>query len=132
MTALAPQALAIALGVLVLAEGAYLFLRKRFPAFRPRLTYHLWALALATLAALAFAGLDLEARLGTKLLMAAVLVLSAVVLYALVEALVLLRPWNAELGPSMPSCASWCRGTGWRPPPTRRPSKRTARPPVAN
>ncbi len=105
MTALAPQALAIALGVLVLAEGAYLFLRKRFPAFRPRLTYHLWALALATLAALAFAGLDLEARLGTKLLMAAVLVLSAVVLYALVEALVLLRPWNAELGPSMPKLA---------------------------
>ncbi len=105
MTALTPQSLAVGAGALLAAEVAYLLLRKRFPAFRPRLTYHLWAVALAVLAAIAYSGASPEANLGGRLLLAAVLVLSAVVLFALVEALVLLRPWKPDRGPSMPKLA---------------------------
>ncbi len=103
MPAPAPEALAVALGALVLLEGGYLLLRKRFPGFRPRLTYHLWALALATVAALMTVGFELGP--GVRLVLAAAVVLSAVVLFALVDALVLQRPWNAELGPSLPKLA---------------------------
>ncbi len=103
MTALTPKALAIALGALVLLELFYLLLRKRLPGFRPRLRFHVLALALAALVALD--GFHGDASFGVKLIQAVAVVFFAMVLFALVESLVLQRPWKPELGPSMPKLA---------------------------
>ncbi|HZI63909.1 MAG TPA: mechanosensitive ion channel family protein [Thermoanaerobaculia bacterium] len=88
------------LGVLVALEFSYILLRRSLPRFRHRFVYHLWALAVA---AVAFLVRTPDA--GTylwRLAVAVALFLTAAILFALLEAAVLLRPWHPARGPMLP------------------------------
>ncbi len=91
---------AYGLGILVALEFAYVLLRRTLPRFRHRFVYHLWALAAATLAFLVRTP-HAEGSLW-RVAVAAVLFLTAAVLFEIFEAGVLLRPWHAAQGPMLP------------------------------
>jgi len=97
------EVLGIAAGLILALEVLYFVLRKRVPRFRLRLLYHLWVLNLA--------GMLVLHRLGPgyprlwQIAAASAVLLSTLVLFALVETLILLRPWNPDRGPIMPKLA---------------------------
>lgn len=95
-------ALASGLGLVLALEVAYLLLRRAAPRFRLRFLYHAWVLALAATAFLLASGIGEQRLVVWNCAVAAVLVLSVLVGFALLEALVLVRPWDAARGPMMP------------------------------
>ncbi len=98
---------AVAVGgvVLLALEVLYLLLRKRVPRFHLNLLYHLWALSLAVLAALRSLGIDLLGSAVGGLVSTVALLLTTLVLYSLVDALILQRPWGKDQGPLVPKLA---------------------------
>ena len=98
-------ALPYAAGVFAALEVAYVLLRRAAQRFRPRLLYHLWALSVAVLAGLVVTPYaDPEAR-PWQTLTAVSIVLSSIIGFALVEALVLVRPWDPRRGALIPKLA---------------------------
>jgi small-conductance mechanosensitive channel/CRP-like cAMP-binding protein len=96
-----PQALGLAAGLILALEVLYFFLRKRAPWFHLRLLYQLWVANLALL--VVFNGLDFERPF--QFAAASAVLLSTLVLFALVDALILQRPWNPDRGPFIPKLA---------------------------
>jgi small-conductance mechanosensitive channel/CRP-like cAMP-binding protein len=86
-------------------EVAYLFLRRALPRFQLRLLYHLWALGVGAVAALVAAGLPAPLEAVWKAVAAAAVLLTAIVLFGVLEAAILVRPWDARRGPYMPKLA---------------------------
>jgi small-conductance mechanosensitive channel/CRP-like cAMP-binding protein len=98
-------AVAYAVGVVVTLEVGYFFLRRTAPRLRLRWLYHTWALVVGGTAYLVRSGVG-ETRLGLwNWCVGAALVLTALVVFAMLEALVLVRPWDASRGPMMPELA---------------------------
>lgn len=94
------------LGVFVALEGLYFLLRRFLPRFRMTVLYHLWALAVATWVSLErLPMLDMDQTTAWKVVVAAVLLLSGLVAFAVVDALVFQRPWRPVAGPLMPKLA---------------------------
>ncbi len=96
---------AVAGGILLVAEALYLLLRKRVPRFRLKLLYHLWALSLVALAALQTLGIDLLGSTLGGIASTVALLLTTLVVYALVDALILQQPWGKDQGPLVPKLA---------------------------
>lgn len=99
-------ALLSGLGALVALEVLFVALRRFLPRFRLGLLYHLWALCVALVAALArlpLSGMDETAVF--RLAVAMTIVLSGLVAFAVVDALVFQRPWRPASGPMMPKLA---------------------------
>ena len=86
-------------------ETLYFLLRKRVPRFHLNLLYHLWALSLAALAVFQFLGINLLGSTAGGIASAMALLLTTLVLYALVDALILQRPWGKDQGPLVPKLA---------------------------
>lgn len=97
--------LAYAVGVVVALEVAYLFLRRTAPRLRLRSLYHAWALLLGATTFLLRSGMGAQRLTLWTWCVSGVLVLTALVAFALLEALVLVRPWDARRGPMMPELA---------------------------
>lgn len=95
-------ALPYALGAFAALEVVYVLLRRASQRFRPRALYHLWALVVAALAGLLATPYARTGSLVWKWLDGAALVLSAVIGFALIEALVLVRPWDPRRGAFIP------------------------------
>ena len=91
-------------GVLVALELAYLLIRRSLLRFRLRVLYHLWALVLGLLAALYRAGVD-PASPFWQVITAAAVLLTTLVLFVLLDALVLQRPWAPRRPPMLPKLA---------------------------
>jgi len=96
---------AVAGGILLVAEALYFLLRKRVPRFRLKLLYHLWALSLAALAALQALEIDLLGSTVGGIASTVALLLTTLVVYALVDALILQQPWGKDQGPLVPKLA---------------------------
>jgi small-conductance mechanosensitive channel/CRP-like cAMP-binding protein len=92
------RAFAYGLGALFAAELAYVLLRRTVRRFGLRLLYHLWALVVAVLAAAVEARAPLDA-LGWRLALGLAILLTANVVYSLLEATLLERPWSPQRGP---------------------------------
>lgn len=90
-----------AVGVIAVLESIYIATRRLRRSFPARLQYHLWAVSLALLTALAMAQVDPQSSLWLTALGASIL-LTALILYALVDALILQRPWAPSSPPMMP------------------------------
>ena len=101
MTANWPQTLGLVAGLVLGLEALYLIVRKRVPQFQLRLLYHLWVLNLTLVLTLRHQG---HQRL-TDFVAASALLLTTLVLFALVDALILQRPWNPDRGPFVPKLA---------------------------
>jgi small-conductance mechanosensitive channel/CRP-like cAMP-binding protein len=99
------KAAAVGGGTLLVLEMLYFLLRKRVPRFRLNLLYHLWALSLALLAALRAVGIELLASTIGGVASTVALLLTVVVVYALVDALILQQPWGKDQGPLVPKLA---------------------------
>lgn len=96
-------AVAYGLGVLVALEALYLLLRRSRWPVRVHALFHLWALSVAAVVVLA-----VMTRRDTVSWRAAASVgalLTAIVVYSLVDSLVFQRPWSAVRGPIMPKLA---------------------------
>ncbi len=94
-----------AVGVFAALEISYVLLRRAAQRFRPRLLYHLWALSISALAGLVFTPYAAPETLPWRSLAALSIVLSSVIGFALVEALVLVRPWDPRRGALIPKLA---------------------------
>jgi small-conductance mechanosensitive channel/CRP-like cAMP-binding protein len=92
------------LGVLLALELVFLLLRRTLPGFRLRFLYHLWAVSLGLVTALAV-GAPGSDGLAWKAAATTALLLSAVVGFALVEAVVIQRPWRPAPAPLLPKLA---------------------------
>ena len=103
MTTNWPEALGIAAGLIVALEVLYLVFRKRVPGFRLRLLYHVWVINLVGL--LVLGQLGEEYQRFPQVAAASAVLLSTLVLFALLDALILQRPWNSEAGPIVPKLA---------------------------
>ncbi len=94
-----------ALAFLFVLELVYFLLRRLHTKLKLRALYHLWALAAAVLVAL----VPLHARGGGaiawKTTVSLTAILTVIVGFALLESLLLLRPWKPSLGPMMPKLA---------------------------
>jgi small-conductance mechanosensitive channel len=99
------MAVAVGAGVLLVLEALYLLVRKRVPRFHLKFLYHLWALSLAGLAVLRNLGFDLLGSPAGGIVSTIALLLTSLVLYALVDALILQRPWGKDQGPLVPKLA---------------------------
>ena len=95
---------AVGAGVLVALELLFVLLLRRLAGFRLRALYHLWAASVATVAAVEVTTGAPLATLPRRLAATAALLLTALVLFALVEALILRRAWGRDR-PSMPKLA---------------------------
>jgi len=95
--------LGTAAGLILALEVLYLVLRKRVPEFRLRLVYHLWVVNLAALLVLRQLGPDYLRF--WQIAAASAALLSALVLFALLDALILQRPWNSDAEPMVPKLA---------------------------
>ncbi len=84
-------------------ELLYLFLRRVGRPPRVRLLYHLWAAAVALTVGLALAGRSEE--LAWKVAASAAGLLTAWVVFSLVDSLVVQRPWDPARRPMMPKLA---------------------------
>lgn len=93
------------LGALASLELLYVVVRRGARRFQLRLIYHLWALSVAAVVALLGTGLPAEGALVWRIALAAAALLTVAVLFSLVEALVLLRPWDPLEKPMMPELA---------------------------
>jgi small-conductance mechanosensitive channel/CRP-like cAMP-binding protein len=89
---------AYGLGALLAAEVAYVLLRRTVRRFGLRLIYHVWALLVAVLTAAVEARAPLD-TLGWQLALGLAILLTANVVYSLLEATLLERPWNPVHGP---------------------------------
>jgi small-conductance mechanosensitive channel len=98
-------AVAVGGGVFLALETLYFLLRKRVPRFHLNLLYHLWALSLAALAALQSLGIDLLGSAIGGIASTGALLLTTLVVYSLVDALILQRPWGKDQGPLVPKLA---------------------------
>ncbi|MGB5294396.1 MAG: hypothetical protein WBP34_05540, partial [Thermoanaerobaculia bacterium] len=98
-------AVAVGGGVFLALETLYFLLRKRVPRFHLKLLYHLWALSLAALAALQSLGIDLLGSAIGGIASTGALLLTTLVVYSLVDALILQRPWGKDQGPLVPKLA---------------------------
>jgi len=96
------RALASAAAVIVGAELLFVALWKRVPRFRLRVLYQLWVVSIAAVTALWVSGPTLLATFSGRTAAASALMLSALVLFALVDALFLQRPWHSSRDPMMP------------------------------
>lgn len=100
-----PLAALYGLGALASLELLYVVVRRGARRFRLRLIYHLWALSVAVLVGLLGTTLPADDALAWKICLAAAALLTVAVAFALVEALVLLRPWDPLDKPMMPELA---------------------------
>jgi small-conductance mechanosensitive channel/CRP-like cAMP-binding protein len=99
--------LAVAIGLGLAAalalELLYLLLRRMGRPPRVRLLYHLWAAAVALTVGLALAGRSEE--VGWKVAASAAGLLTAWVVFSLIDSLVVQRPWDPARRPMMPKLA---------------------------
>lgn len=95
---------AYGLGTLAGLELVYLLLRRGVPGFRLRLLYHLWALNMALLVALSLVAAD-RGGMTWKAAATVAALLSALVAFALFDALVIQRPWRPVREPMLPKLA---------------------------
>lgn len=98
------SAIAVAAGVLVALELLLVLLLRRLPGFRLRVLFHLWAGACAVVAGVLVATGAPLASLPGRLVATLALLLTALVLFAVVEALVLWRAWGRDR-PALPKLA---------------------------
>ena len=98
-----PEALGLAAGLILALEVLYLIVRRRAPAFGLRLLYHLWVIGLGLI--VVFHQLGYGSFRLWQIGVATVVLLTALVLFALLDALVLQRPWDREAGPMVPKLA---------------------------
>ncbi len=92
-------------GVFLALEVAYVLLRRGSKRFRPRLLYHLWALSAAALAGTIDGPFRDANAVAWQALAGSAAVLSTLIFFALFEALVLVRPWDARRGAFIPKLA---------------------------
>ena len=90
------------LGATVVLELLYLLLRRSRWPVRVRALYHLWAVATGTAVALS---LVLPEGTSWKVAASIAALLTALVLYSLLDSLVFQRPWSPQRGPMMPKLA---------------------------
>jgi len=96
-------AYAFGAGAFVALETLYLLLRRgRWPV-RVRLLFHLWAVSAATVVVLAV--MTRREGAGWRVSASLAALLTAVVVFSLVDSLIFQRPWNAARGPMMPKLA---------------------------
>ncbi len=98
-----PETLGVAAGLALALEVLYFVLRKRVPQFRLRLLYHLWVVNLAAL--LVLRQLGPESYRSWQIAAASAVLLSALVLFSLLDTLILQRPWNLDAEPMVPKLA---------------------------
>jgi small-conductance mechanosensitive channel/CRP-like cAMP-binding protein len=96
------RALIASSAIIVVAEMLFVLLWKRVRPFRLRLLYHLWVVCLVIVAVLWVLDPDWLGSLPAKLVATAALLLSTLVLFAIVDALLLQRPWRSSQDPMMP------------------------------
>jgi len=96
------RALASTGAVIVVAELLFVVLIKRVGAFRLRALYHAWVGCAAAVTALWVLDPALLSTFYGKIVATAALLLSTLVLFAVVDALVLQRPWGSSRDPIMP------------------------------
>lgn len=101
MTATWPQTFGLAAGLVLVLEVLYFILRKRAPRFQLRLLYQLWVANMGLLVVLR----QLSYQRPYRFAAASAVLLSTLVLFALVDALILQRPWNPDRGPFIPKLA---------------------------
>lgn len=96
-------AVAYGLGVLVALEALYLLLRRSRWPVRVHALFHLWALSAATVAVLAV--MTRRDTVSWRVAASIAALLTAVVVFSLVDSLVFQRPWSVVRGPIMPKLA---------------------------
>ena len=92
-------AAAVGAGVLVALELLLVLALRRLNGFRLRTLYHLWAAATAVFAGIAVSTAEPLGTLPRRLVATVALLLGALVLFAVVEALVLRRAWGRDRPP---------------------------------
>lgn len=90
--------------VLVVLELLLFVLRRVLPSTRVRALYHLWAVTLAVLTGLYLAGVE-RSQTGWQIVAATAALLSALVLFILLDVLLLQRPWAPDQPPMLPKLA---------------------------
>jgi small-conductance mechanosensitive channel/CRP-like cAMP-binding protein len=100
-----PLTLLYGFGALVVLEVLYVFLRRQARRFRMRLVYHLWALASAALVAMLGTSYPASGAVAWRVCLAATALFTVSVLFSVIEALVLLRPWVPQGQPMLPELA---------------------------
>ncbi len=96
-------AIAYGSGVLVALELVYVLLRRARLPTRVRALFQLWALSAAAVAMLAV--MSFRATVGWRVAASLAAMLTALVLFSLLDVLVFQRPWNPARGPMMPKLA---------------------------
>jgi small-conductance mechanosensitive channel/CRP-like cAMP-binding protein len=97
------QAVLHGVAAFALLELLYVLLRRAPWPIAVRWLYHLWALDVGVVATLAVVAP--ERSLGWRVAASAAAILTALVLFSLLDSLVFKRPWNTRLGPMMPKLA---------------------------
>ena len=92
------RALAYGAATFVATEMAYVLLRRTARRFGLRLLYHLWAVLMAVLVVAAELRAPLDS-LGWRVALGLAILLTVNVVYSLLEATLLERPWNPARGP---------------------------------
>lgn len=96
--------LAYGVGIFTALELVRLLLGRWLPGFRLRVFYHLWSVNAGLVVALVVAAVGRES-LPWKIAATSAAVLSALVAFALVDALILQRPWASAGPPMLPKLA---------------------------
>lgn len=107
MTHLHDWIMPVARGVALLfvLELVYFLLRRLHAKLKLRALYHLWALALSALLALVPLHTSGGGEMAWRSTLSLAAILTVIVGFALLESLILLRPWKPSLGPMMPKLA---------------------------
>jgi small-conductance mechanosensitive channel/CRP-like cAMP-binding protein len=96
-------AVAYGVGALVALELLYLLLRRSRWPVRVHALFHLWALSAAAVAVLAV--MTKRDAVGWRIAASLAALLTAIVVYSLLDSLVFQRPWSTVRGPMMPKLA---------------------------
>ena len=91
------------LAVVAILELIYAVIRRSPYPIKVRWLYHLWAVSVGVVVSLAV--LVEERAVGWRISASIAAVLTALVLFSLLDSLVFKRPWNPTLGPMMPKLA---------------------------
>ena len=97
------QAVLQGVGAVAILELIYALIRRSPYPVRLRWLYHLWALSIGVVVTLAVVAPERSA--GWRIAASVGAMLTALVLFSLLDNLVFKRPWNPELGPMMPKLA---------------------------
>jgi len=96
------EAFAVFAAIAAVLEVIFFVLKKKLPSFRHTILYHIWVGSLGALAAMYVLGWGPLDTFGAKLTTTLALMLSTLILFAIVDSLIIQRPWNPHADAMVP------------------------------